>query len=222
MKWIRLSIAGLSLLAGLSPALAMPPDFVRLSEVAPGVWQDMRYAGDNNFTGRPVAGYDAPACWLKTMAARALAGVEAGAEAQGLRLIVWDCFRPQRATVALLNWTLDAKDQTMKERFYPRIAKHDLVRLGYIARASAHSTGFAVDVGLLRANGDLLDFGGEFDLFDPRSTTASFLVSATARTNRARLAGLMSARGFRNYTGEWWHFALPREHAPAFDAPIEP
>ena len=43
----------------------LPPGFVYLRDVAPGIAQDMRYAGANNFTGRPLPGYDAAECVLR-------------------------------------------------------------------------------------------------------------------------------------------------------------
>ncbi len=41
---------------------AMPARFVYLRDVDPSIQQDMRYAGSDNFTGRPVPGYEAPEC----------------------------------------------------------------------------------------------------------------------------------------------------------------
>ena len=55
----------------------LPQGFVYLRDVAPGIAQDMRYAGPNNFTGRPLPGYDAAECVLKRAAAEALAKVQA-------------------------------------------------------------------------------------------------------------------------------------------------
>jgi len=217
-------VAILILLASAVPggAVTLPPGFVRLADVAPTIRQDVRYAGHDNFTGRPVAGYDAADCWLRRDAAEALARVQADAEGQGLGLIVWDCYRPQRATDAFVRWAGDAADQAMKARFYPAVDKAKLFEEGYIGRRSGHSTGLAVDLGLVGADGALLDFGSGFDLFDPRSWTASHAVGAPARTNRDRLKHLMETRGFTNYPREWWHYSLPAsgDHAPVYDVPI--
>ena len=54
---------------------ACPTGFVYLRDVAPGIAQDMRYAGTNNFTGRPLPGYDAAECVLRRDVAAALAHV---------------------------------------------------------------------------------------------------------------------------------------------------
>jgi D-alanyl-D-alanine dipeptidase len=221
MRRIRLALVLAASLPNCG-ARAVPPDFVRLSEVAPDIKQDIRYAGIDNFTGRPVPGYEAPVCWLKTEAAQALAKVAATAATEKLRLIVWDCYRPQRAMNAFMVWSADEKDQEMKSKYYPRSPKKELFMRGYIARKSIHSTGYAVDIGLINADGTPVDFGSGFDLFDTRSVTSSSEVSAAARTNRARLASLMYQKGFRNYPREWWHYALPDMPEKRYDEPIEP
>jgi D-alanyl-D-alanine dipeptidase len=136
------------------PQTEPPPDFVRLADIAPHIRQDMRYAGSENFLGRPVPGYCAAQCWLRREAAEALAAVAKDAEATGLSLVVYDCYRPQRATRAFIAWAADPSDQAQKGAYYPQLDKAALFDLGYIARESAHSTGIAVDLALVG-----LDFG---------------------------------------------------------------
>ena len=74
-----------------------PAGYVRLTDNAPGIAQDMRYAGAENFLGRPVPGYRAPCCWLRREAAVALKAAHEDAAAEGLRLVVYDCYRPPAA-----------------------------------------------------------------------------------------------------------------------------
>jgi zinc D-Ala-D-Ala dipeptidase len=193
--------AALPLVAASATAANLPPGFVSLSDIAPTIRQEIRYAGSNNFTGRPVPGYAGAQCWLRREAASALALVQADAIKQGLTLVVYDCYRPQRATRALVEWAMDENDQIMKGRFYPSLDKRTLFSRGYIAWQSSHSTGLSVDLAI-----DGLDFGTPFDFFDPRSSTRSQLVTAEATTNRKKLLELMLHRGFSNYQREWWHF----------------
>ena len=54
-----------------------------VATLAPGFSLDMRYAGSDNFTGRPVPGYDAPRCYLLAPVAQALARVQRALQAQG-------------------------------------------------------------------------------------------------------------------------------------------
>jgi D-alanyl-D-alanine dipeptidase len=180
-----------------------PPDFVRLADHAPRIRQDMRYAGAENFMGRPVPGYCAACCWLRREVAEALAAVQKEAEAVGLSLVVYDCYRPQRATQAFISWADDPSDQARKAAYYPNLDKAALFDLGYIARESAHSTGVAVDLALIG-----LDYGTPFDLFDEASGTHAPGIAATAKQNRAMLIALMQRHGFVNFDKEWWHFTL--------------
>lgn len=194
-------VAGLAALA--TPALAgePPPGFARLSDIAPGVAQEMRYAGSNNFTGAPVPGYRAAQCWLRLDAARALAAAQAEARAKGFDLVVYDCYRPRRAVAAFVDWSKNDDEKT-KPAYYPNVEKRELFAQGYIAEKSGHSTGLAVDVGVKG-----WDFGTPFDFFDRRSWTGA-LKRGVARLNRARLVALMRRHGFDNYPREWWHFTL--------------
>ncbi len=185
------------------PHAEPPPDFIRLADVAPHIRQDMRYAGSENFLGRPVPGYRAAQCWLRREAAAALAAVAKDAAAAGLSLVIYDGYRPQRATRAFIAWAADPLDQAMKHAYYPNLDKADLFDLGYIARKSTHSTGIAVDLAL-----EGLDFGTPFDLFDAASGTHHPGISQAAKQNRAFLIALMGRHGFVNFDKEWWHFTL--------------
>lgn len=196
---------------------APPPGFVRLSEVAPELLQDMRYANADNFTGAPVPGYKVPQCWLRTEAAGALAAAQAEAHAHGFDLVVYDCYRPRRAVAAFLDWSKRPEDGATKDRYYPDLPKSELFARGYIAEKSSHSTGNAVDIGVSG-----WDFGTPFDFFGERSWTANVEIPAEARDNRAKLVALMRRHGFQNYDHEWWHFTyMSASHAPSLDVEIE-
>jgi D-alanyl-D-alanine dipeptidase len=208
-----------SLIAALSASLARaddpPPGFARLSDVAPDVIQDMRYAGANNFTDAPVPGYGAPQCWLRTEAAKALAAAQKDARARGVSLVVYDCYRPQRAVSAFVDWSRNP-DQRTKPEHYPHLDKSALFPEGYIAEHSTHSTGLAVDIGVKG-----WDFGTPFDFFDPSSWTKA-KTSKTAREHRDALVALMRRHGFENYPREWWHFAYKgADGAPSYDVEIK-
>ncbi len=192
-----------------------PPGFARLADVAPDVIQEMRYARPNNFTGAPVPGYDAPQCWLRAEAAKALAAAQKDARAQGVSLVVYDCYRPLRAVSAFVDWSRNP-DQRTKAAHYPRVDKSALFPEGYIAEHSTHSTGLAVDIGVKG-----WDFGTPFDFFDPRSWTKA-KTSKTAHAHRDALVALMRRHGFENYPREWWHFTYKgADGAPSYDAEIK-
>lgn len=192
-----------------------PPGFSRLANIAPGVTQEMRYAGPNNFTGAAVPGYRAPQCWLRTEAAKALASAQAEARAKNFSLVVYDCYRPKRAVAAFVDWSKSADEKT-KAEYFPHIEKRRLFAQGYIAAQSTHSTGLAVDLGVFG-----WDFGTPFDYFDKRSWTQS--ASPTeAHSHRETLVALMRKHGFENYPREWWHFTYKSAGpAPSYDVEIE-
>ena len=231
--------------AAVGAAERLPEGFVYLRDVAPSIIQDMRYAGADNFTGRPLPGYDAPECVLRRDVAEALKRVQADLEKQSLGLKVYDCYRPARAVAAFARWAKSAGDGATK-RFYPALEKRNLFAQGYIAAHSRHSTGTAVDLTLVRlgappatafdrnavygpctepaaqrAPDNAIDMGTGFDCFDDKSHTASSAISAEQKRWRLKLLAAMRARGFHNYFREWWHFSFGARPAQGYDFPIE-
>jgi len=223
----------------------MPEGFVHLRSVDPTIAQDIRYAGADNFTGRPVPGYDAAECVLVDGAAEALRQVQAALKAEGLGLKVFDCYRPAQAVSAFVRWAKQPANPNLKRAYHPRVAKNRLFP-AYIARRSGHSRGAAVDLTLVdlspasaqasrdggicrRPRGRAiaradLDMGTGFDCFDRLSRTDAPGISKIQRENRALLVRVMRQHGFRNYAGEWWHFSFRPEPYPEtyFDFPVPP
>lgn len=200
--------------------------FVDATEVVPGLVVEMRYAGEHNFVGARVDGYDRRVCLLTRKAALALAQVQKELNERGLGLKVFDCYRPARAVAHFVRWARDIGDTKRKAEFYPDMDKRDLFAAGYIAERSGHSRGSTVDVTLVRlGEGDAppteLDMGSCFDLFGPRSWQSA-AVGAPARENRALLTAVMTRYDFRPYDKEWWHFTLRGEPFPDtyFDFPV--
>ncbi|SDF95634.1 M15 family metallopeptidase [Dyella sp. 333MFSha] len=196
-----------------------------IRKVAPDIAEDMKYAAPDNFTGARVPGYLAPACLLRTGAARALAQVESDLRPHGYRLRLWDCYRPARAVAAFVRWAGDLSDTRTRASHYPALRKDQL--LGeYIAPVSGHSKGATVDLTLMRCEGvhcTPLDMGTDFDFFDPLAHTDDPRVTPLQHENRQRLLKAMAARGFVNYPQEWWHFSLPgaADGDTIYDVPVQ-
>lgn len=199
----------------------MQDGFVWLDEAVPGILWDAKYATSDNFTGAPVDGYRTRRVAGSCELARALARAAAAASAQGLKLLVWDGYRPQRAVDCFLRWSCAPEDGKTKRAHYPNIDKSQIVPLGYVAARSGHSRGGAVDLTLARADGSPLAMGGGFDLMDEISHHGA-AVSPEAAQNRLLLRALMEQNGFSAYENEWWHYALIDEPYPDtyFDFPI--
>ncbi len=194
---------------------SLPPGFVVVRQVVPGVIEDMRYAGTRNFIGDPIRGYEAAHCILSVPAARALKHVQERAAAFGLNLKLFDCYRPQRAVDHFVQWAKDLSDQRQKATYYPDVPKEQLFAEGYIAERSGHSRGSTVDLTLVDAtSGEALDMGTPFDYFGPESWPSNMDLPAPVRANRLLLQELMENAGFVHYPEEWWHFTLANEPFP--------
>ncbi len=211
---------------------ALPQGFVYLRDIDPTIAQDIRYAGFDNFVGRPLPGYEAPECILRQDAAAALKRAQVDLASSGFSLKVYDCYRPVRAVHAMAAWANDGRFEGTTKRFFPKLHKDTLFGLGYIASHSQHSSGNTVDLTLIARTGagvpafnrsaaygpctapaaerspdNSIDMGTGFDCFDPASYTASTLISAEQRRQRKILLDAMRKQGFRNYFREWWHFS---------------
>ena len=227
-----LLVAGLAVHAEqattVSPATtATEADLVDIRTLVPDIAEDIKYAGSDNFVGRPVDGYRAPKCLLKRPVAGALARVEHELREQHLRLRLWDCYRPARAVAGFVRWAHDLSDQRTKAAHYPRLDKR--VLLGdYIAPVSGHSRGGTADLTLEQCDARgrhcaPLDMGTHFDFFDVRAHTDAPDVTPAQHANRLRLRTAMEREGFSNYPLEWWHYTLAPEPTPhtIYDVPVK-
>lgn len=216
---LALSLAGCA--QAVSPQSAA--GFVDASALIPDLVVEMRYAGRENFVGRPIDGYNAPVCLLTRQAASALVQVQQQLAASGLGLKVFDCYRPARAVADFAQWARDPKDQARKADYYPNVDKSRLFELGYIAERSGHSRGSTLDVTIidLKTSAEI-DMGSGYDLFDTRSWPTDQTVSPLQRENRMKLQSVMTAHGFRPLAEEWWHFTFNSEPYPEtyFDFPV--
>jgi D-alanyl-D-alanine dipeptidase len=237
-----------------APAAPSPADeaarahgFVDLADVAPGIRVDVRYAGSDNFVGRPVRGYGAARCLVTRRAAAALSRAERALEAGGHRLVVYDCYRPKRAVDDFVAWAKAGPAAALTPQHNPAVPKGELLERGYVAPRSAHSRGSTIDVtleslvadvvgrlrdvaardcrdvqGMLAPDGTL-NMGTTFDCFDERAHLAAD-VSPVAQKNRDLLRVALEKQGFAGYDKEWWHFSLANEPYPdrAFDFEIPP
>jgi len=243
---IAAAIALAAMVQGAAGQGALPAGFVYLRDIDPTIAQDIRYAGSDSFVGRPLPGYEAAECILRRDVAAALKRVQADLSASGLSLKVYDCYRPARAVRAMAAWVNDGRSETATKRFFPKLAKSSLLRAGYIASRSRHSSGTTIDLTLMRIGAvapaafdpkvaygpctaplaqrspdNAVDMGTSFDCFDAASYTASAAISAEQRRWRNVLVAAMRKQGFANYEHEWWHFSYAGSAgAPAYDFPI--
>lgn len=195
--------------------LYMPGQLCYLDEVIPGIKVDLRYCGNENFTGRPIAGYTTGrrAILRKDMAERVKCAQEALA-AKGLGLLVWDAYRPHRAMQDIYAWSR-TPEEGKKAEYYPNITKRGIYENRYIGRYSAHSQGAAIDVTIIDlSTGKQLDMGSDFDFLDTSSATRYTGITPEQHANRMLLRNTMRRAGLINYKREWWHYFLRKPVNP--------
>jgi D-alanyl-D-alanine dipeptidase len=199
-------------------ATTLPPGFVYLTDVAPTIMLDMRYAKSENFIGTPIEGYINPVAIATKEAAIALNNVQTDLQRFGLSLKIYDAYRPQRAVDHFVSWAKDLTDVRKQTEYYPKAAKEVLFQEGYIASKSGHSRGSTFDLTLVSIHNkgvpQELDMGTPFDFFDPKSGSEHADLTVTQRANRTLLQTVMEKQGFKPYPKEWWHFTLKEEPYP--------
>lgn len=213
-----LSFWGVLFFSSLLGAAELPKGFIYLENKIPNLALDIRYAGNDNFVGKPIDGYHKAKLVLTESAAEALKKVQEDLNKFGLSLKVFDGYRPQQAVNHFVRWASDLKDIKMKKKYYPNVKKENLFKDGYIAEKSGHSRGSTIDLTIKE-----LDMGTTFDYFGPESWPDNPTRTAAQRANRLLLKTLMEKHGFKFYDKEWWHFTLVNEPFPDtyFDFPVE-
>ena len=137
--------------------LRMPPrGFYDLSNI-PNIRLDIRYVTNNNFMERPISGYGAKGAWFIIEGANKLKKLALELENQGLGIIVWDAYRPRRATLEMAKWAEESNKMWLLEE-------------GYLVYRSRHNAGGAIDLNFYHLqSGELLNMGTEWDHFSVAS-----------------------------------------------------
>lgn len=192
--------------AGLDTQCEMAPEtLVDVRSADPSIRIDVRYATDDNFTGAVLPGYERPVALLRPPAARALGRVQERLRPRGLGLLVYDAYRPVRATLGMVEWAERTGNEWVLEQ-------------GYVARESGHNRGHTIDLTLVRlSDGRPLEMGTGYDEFVEAAHTAN--ATGDVAANRRILVEAMEAEGWINYEKEWWHFRLPMDADP-LDVPL--
>ena len=202
----------------LSNAQAVPQGFGQIVDYLPQLQLELRYAGSDNFTGRPINGYQQPKKVLTIKTLVALQKVQRELSQQGMGLKLFDGYRPQRAVNDFIAWSLDPADTLTKAQYYPSLPKDELFDRGYIAKRSGHSRGSTVDLTIVYTagvnQGKELDMGSPWDFFGSISWFETAQISSEQMAQRRFLQEIMVSNGFRPYAKEWWHFTLEEEPFP--------
>ena len=162
-------------------------DIVRVTDYIPGIYVDLKYSTDDNFTGQRV--YDFQDVFLRYGTVMKLKAVAEEVRSVGLYLKIWDGFRPVSAQFKL--WEICPDDTYVANP-----------NKGY----SNHSRGFAVDVTLVDSEGREVEMPTGFDDFSAKADRDYSECTPEAAKNARLLESVMEKHGFSGYWGEWWHF----------------
>lgn len=158
------------------------------SEKVPGLVLEIRYATEQNITGKKI--YADKRAWLREETIRKLAQVARELEEKGYRLVLWDGWRPASAQKAL--WA----------------AKPDGRFLTPPNRISRHTRGTSVDVSLADRNGKTLEMPSDHDEFTDRADEDFSDVPKEVAQRARLLRKAMFRAGFSGVPDEWWHYDL--------------
>ena len=158
------------------------------NEKVPGLVLEIRYATEQNITGKKI--YTDKRAWLREETIRKLAQVARELEEKGYRLVLWDGWRPASAQKAL--WA----------------AKPDGRFLTPPNRISRHTRGTSVDVSLADRNGKILEMPSDHDEFTDRADEDFSDVPKEVAQRARLLRKAMFRAGFSGVPDEWWHYDL--------------
>jgi D-alanyl-D-alanine dipeptidase len=164
-------------------------DFVDIKRIDPTIVIDLRYAGPNNVTHRPLYSPGTPAL-VRFSVAQRLVFAQKYLKAQGYGLKIWDAYRPKAA----------------QEQLWQATRNNSYVADPQGSIGSMHTRGAAVDVTLVDRKGKEVAMPTEFDNFTPAALLYYQGSNAVVRSNLKLLQKAMARAGFYGLRTEWWHF----------------
>lgn len=162
--------------------------FVNLKDYSSDFVYDMKYATVDNFLNAKV--YDCAECFLRLKTVKALLKANESFMKQGLRIKLFDCYRP-----------LDIQKKMWKIVSNPKYVADP-------AKGSIHNRGGAVDITLVDKYGQELDMGTKFDFFGIEASHTYTKLPQNIKYNRQLLKKIMTANEFNSFDSEWWHYNL--------------
>lgn len=140
------------------------------------------------------------------------------------KIKIYDAYRPVGVQQFMVNHTFNSLAKSLHLNENQLSAQHCQDLWGQVYQFWAapsldkkmpppHSTGAAVDVTIVNAQGETLDMGGEFDEISERSHPDYYLSDRDGdiqqyHFHRQLLKRVMTNAGFCQHPEEWWHFSL--------------
>src|SRR5688500_382135 len=171
------------------PGATRTPDLVELVKLDPTIKLDIRYAGTNNFLGKPV--YKEARAFLQRPAAESVLRAHRALKPHGYGLLIHDGYRPWAITKLFWDMTSGKQREFVADP----------------ATGSKHNRGCAVDLTLYElATGKVVQMPGDYDEMTERSHPDDTGGAAEQRARRDLLRKVMEAEGFTVEPNEWWHY----------------
>lgn len=187
--WLALLLAAQAYGPQHLPAVADADDpLVDAAAIVPGLIVRLAYATPDNVARRALYP-SGMKCLLRRSVAERLATAASALRRKQLRLVAWDCMRPERAQKAL--WEAHPHPGAVADP----------------SRGSLHARGVAVDLGLADLEGREVALPTAFDAFGPAAAADAPLPDGPAKAHREALKEAMRAAGFRVNPKEWWHYS---------------
>ena len=164
-----------------------PGDFVRVRDYIPDIVVELKYATSGNFSGTVV--YDFTEAYLRYSTVVKLMDVQAELREHGVRLKIWDSFRP-----------LDAQEKLWYAKPDPNYVSNPW------SGTNSHSRGHTLDITLVDAAGKELEMPSGFDEFSEFGDRDYTDCTDAAAKNAQLLQDTMEKHGFTGLQSEWWHF----------------
>lgn len=176
---------------------------VPLTTWIPGLFMDLKYAGNDNFMHRAMYPAGTKISFLRLPAANALRLIQEELRQEGLSLKIFDAYRPFSVT----------------EKFWKAI--HDERYVANPKYGSGHNKGFAVDLTITDSTGKELDMGTGFDNFTDSARHDFTNLPPQVLENRMLLKSIMGKYGFIAFETEWWHYSFRWDgDTPLYDLPF--
>lgn len=161
--------------------------FVLVSSLDKDIIIDLKYATNDNFTKKTIYPYNV--CVLRINTAKKLVKANTQLEKLGYKIKVWDAYRP--VYVQQIFWNI------VKDSRFVANPKNG---------GSIHNKGCAVDVTLVKKNGNELIMPSKFDDFSSNAYRTNPNMTNEAKKNMDLLTKCMVDNGFTTIDTEWWHF----------------
>ncbi len=162
---------------------------IEISQVDPSIKIDLQYTRPTPHCPTPLYPNKFPAL-LRPETALRLKHANELVSQHGMRLLVWDAYRPPSA-----QWKL-----------FITSGRNDKFVANPKHAPSQHSCGTAVDVTLAYPNGVPVAMPTGFDSFKPEAASNHINTDPIIRNNLKILQSAMSKAGFYSLPAEWWHY----------------